>query len=152
MRYTYILTILAAIIFTGTASAASPSTSALIAAINDLSARVSKLEGNIVAADLVGTYTLNQFQTELGGVTTSERVAVYTGGGTVTLATDGSLTISGNRELGHQLNLAAGNLVAIDRLQVSDIVTGWAYVGGKVEVSGLSLSFAVANGGRLLVN
>ena len=77
---------------------------ALVNAINSVSARVANLEGEITSSDLVGTYALHQFQTELGGGS-SERVEVYTGGGTVTLAADGTGTISGNTELGHNLNL-----------------------------------------------
>lgn len=120
---------------------------ALVTAINGLGARVSKLEGNIVSSDLVGTYTLKRFQSELGGGA-SERVAIYTSGGTVALATDGSVTLSGITELGHQLNLPSGTLTAINRPQPAGTAT-WSYSGGTVTAFGQS--FAVANGGRLLI-
>ena len=120
---------------------------ALVTAINAIGTRVAKLEGQITAADLVGTYTLHQLQTELGGGT-SERVAVYTGGGTVTLAANGTGTISGNIELGHQLNLPAGTLTPINRPQATSNFT-WTYAGGAISALGGSLS--VVAGGRLLV-
>ena len=112
MRTFAIATTFAALVLAGTASAqvSVPNTfaagtparaaevnanfQALVTAMNSLSTRVSKLEGNIVSSDLVGTYTVNQFQTELGASssTSAGRVAVYTGGGTVTFAVDGRPT------------------------------------------------------------
>lgn len=165
MRTFSIAATFAALVLTGTASAqvSVPNTfaagaparaadvnanfQALVTAINALTTRVSKLEGSIVSADLVGTYALNRFQSELGGGA-SQRVAVYTGDGTVTFAAGGGASISGNTELGHQLNLPSGTLTAINRPQASGTST-WSYAGGRVTV--LGVSFAVADGGRLLI-
>jgi hypothetical protein len=121
--------------------------SALVTGINSLYSRVSKLEGQITAADLVGSYTLNQFQTELGGGA-SARVAVYTGGGTITLASDSTGTISGNTEKGHQLNLPGLSLTGLNRPQAADAFS-WSYGSGTATIFGMNFS-AVA-GGRLLI-
>lgn len=168
MRTFAIATTFAALVLAGTASAqvSVPNTfaagtparaaevnanfQALVTAMNSLSTRVSKLEGNIVSSDLVGTYTVNQFQTELGASssTSAGRVAVYTGGGTVTFAVDGSATWSGQTELGHQLNLPSLTLTAINNPQATSTTT-WSYSGGKVTFFGTT--FTVVSGGRLLI-
>jgi hypothetical protein len=124
---------------------------ALVTAVNTLSSRVSKLEGQITSADLVGTYAVNQFQSELGGGA-SGRVAVYTGGGTVTFAAGGTGTVSGNTELGHQLNLPGGTLTAINRPQ-ADFSINWSFSNGTVTVTFTqgSNTFSVVAGGRLLI-
>lgn len=121
---------------------------ALVTGINALSSRVSKLEGQITSSDLVGTYAINQFQSELGGGA-SQRVAVYTGGGTATFAANGTGTISGNTELGHQLNLPTGTLAAINRPQASESFT-WSLSTGTV--TALGSTFSVVAGGRLLIH
>lgn len=130
---------------------------ALVTGINALSSRVSKLEGQITSSDLVGTYTINQFQSELGGGA-SVRVAVYTGGGTVTFAADGTGTLSGNSTLGHQLNLPAGTLTAFNSPQLTTQSLSWSLTNGTVIASFTygavtkSFTFSVVAGGRLLVN
>lgn len=121
---------------------------ALVTGINALSSRVSKLEGQITSSDLVGTYAVNQFQSELGGGA-SERVAIYTGGGTVTLAVNGTGTLSGNTELGHQLNLLGGTLTAINRPQTTAASFSWSLTNGTV--AALGGTFSIVAGGRLLV-
>ena len=120
---------------------------ALVTAINSLGTRVSKLEGQIASADLVGTYAINRFQSELGGGA-SERVAMYTAEGTATLAADGTGTATGNTELGHQLNLPGGTLSAINRPQAPGSFT-WSFSGGRV--TALGATFSVVAGGRLLI-
>lgn len=120
---------------------------ALVSGINAIGSRVSKLEGQITSADLAGTYAINQFQTELGGGA-SQRVAVYTGGGTASFAANGTGTISGNTELGHQLNLPAGTLNALNRPQAANSFT-WSLSAGTV--TALGGTFSVVSGGRLLI-
>lgn len=118
---------------------------ALVTEINALSSRVTKLEGQVTSSDLVGTYTINQFQSELGD---GGHVAAYTGGGTVTLAADGTGTISGNTELGYQLSVPGGSLTAIDRPQATESFS-WSLTDGTLTAFGGT--FSVAVGGRLLV-
>ena len=89
---------------------------ALATAVNGLNARVQKLEGAITAADLVGTYAVNQFQIEIGS-NPGARVAAYTGKGTLTLAANGTAFIKGNTETGSQLNLPALSRSTINRPQ-----------------------------------
>ena len=118
---------------------------ALVNGINALGSRVSKLEGQIVASDLVGTYSVNQFQSELGA---GSRVATYTGGGTATFAANGTGTISGNTELGHQLNLPGGTLAPINRPQAPSNFT-WNLSSGTL--TALGATFSVVAGGQLLI-
>lgn len=120
---------------------------ALTTALNGLTTRVAKLEGQITANDLVGTYAVSQFQTELGGAPAA-RVAVYTGGGSVTLAANGTGSLIGNVELGHQLNLLGATLAAINRPQPPDALA-WSYSGGTLNIDGGV--FYVVAGGRLLI-
>ena len=167
MRFLVLAGTFAAIIFSGSASAqvtvpytftaGAPARAAevnadfqaLVTAINGLGTRVSKLEGNLVAADFVGTYTLNRFQTELGGGA-SAYVAVYTAGGTITLAADGTATTTGTGEQGHQLNVVTRALTPFNTPPDTGSVT-WSYSGGRVTVPTYGISFAVADGGRLLI-
>src|SRR2546423_11112564 len=63
-----------------------PTVQSLASDLAALTERVAKLEGQIVAADLVGTYALNGFQIELsGGAGRPAQVASYVFAGTVTL-------------------------------------------------------------------
>ena len=120
----------------------------LVNAINDLSSRVSRLEGQVTVADLAGTYAIHQFQTELGGGT-SQRVAVYTSnGGTATLAPDGTGAVSTIAVQGYQLNLPAGSRIPRSSTDPSGTLT-WSLSGGKVNLFGDK--FSIADGGRLLI-
>lgn len=124
---------------------------AIATAINALMARASKLEGNIVAADLAGTYALNGLQNEIGGAnTTGAHVGASTFYGIVTLTSDGNATFS-NARAGTQVNLgsmpfqsqpAAGNGPTSGVFQ-------WTYANGVL--SALGGSFSVAAGGRLMI-
>ena len=122
---------------------------ALVTAVNSLTARVGKLEGQVTAADLAGTYSLHQFQTELGGGV-AQRVATYTSNGTatVTLAANGAVTISSVTSQGHQLNLPGGTLTAINANEPAGNST-WALVSGRVTL--LGNEFSISDGGRLLI-
>lgn len=120
---------------------------ALATAVNNLNARVQKLEGTIVATDLVGTYAVNRFQSELGGGN-GARMSMYTGRGTVTLAAGGTGTIKGNTESGHLLSLSSLQLSAINNPAESQSIK-WSYANGVVTLFGMP--FNVVAGGRLLV-
>ena len=119
-------------------------------AINSLAARVAKTEGQIVATDLAGTYALSLFQSELGTGTNSGWVASYVSGGTLTLAANGTATLSGFVEIGSQVNFPSGTRLTINRPDSFSNLT-WSYTGGKVVVSSLA-SLSVADGGRLLIS
>lgn len=118
---------------------------ALVTAINGLNTRVSKLEGKITSADMIGTYVLHRLQTELG----TGRVAVYTSGPTtLKLEANGSALLSGSTEKGHQLNLPQNTLTAINRSDGSATIP-WSLTGSKLSFAGQE--FSVADGGRLLI-
>jgi len=120
---------------------------ALATAINGLAARVAKTEGQVVMADLVGTYALSRMQTEIG----VGRVANYISGGTLTMAANGTATLSGLTERGNQLNLVGtGSLITISRTDPAVNLT-WSYTGGKVVFDGVT-PLSVADGGRLLIS
>ena len=121
---------------------------ALVTAINSLGTRVSKLEGQIASSDLVGTYAINRFQSELGGVP-SQRVAMYTSEGTANFAADGTCTLLGTTERGHQLNLPGGALSAFNGAQTGSLPCTWTFSGGKITAIGGT--FSVVAGGRLLI-
>jgi len=75
-----------------------PNYQQLVAQVTDLRARVAKLEGNITAADMVGTYTIAGIQTRLqgGGANTLIGSAALTGSMTLNADGTGSMTISGD--------------------------------------------------------
>ncbi|WP_157263480.1 hypothetical protein [Azohydromonas aeria] len=120
---------------------------ALATAINGLNARVQKLEGTITAADLAGTYAVNQFQTEIGG-NPGARVAAYTGRGTLTLAANGTGTLKGNTEVGSQLNLPSLSRSTRNHPQPQESFK-WSYASGALTIWGMPAT--VVAGGRLLV-
>jgi hypothetical protein len=128
----------------------------LVAAIDSLKARVSKLEGQITAADLVGTYAVNGFQTEIfdgGSPGSCCHVSNYIYLGTATLAADGTLTGSLSGEIGTILHLAS---TPFSHAQINNpggsFGTTWNYSGGSLNVGGGFGNFAVVAGGRLLVH
>lgn len=136
---------------------------ALVTAINSLGTRVSKLEGLITAADLVGTYTVSGFQSQISlNQTVNGRTfadtQMYTLNGQITLAADGTGLYSGGADRGSKLTIidqpltTAGEsalaVTTFDRLNNAEQIT-WSLVGGKVVLFGFS--WAVADGGRLLI-
>src|SRR5437588_12907732 len=85
-----------------------PTIQSLASDLAALTERVAKLEGQIVAADLVGTYALNGFQIELsGGAGRPAQVASYVFAGTVTLNADGSVSFIAPPENGNTLAFTA---------------------------------------------
>jgi hypothetical protein len=134
----------------GGAQPASRELAELRARFAALSRRVAKLEGRLVAADLVGTYTLSVIQTELHG--DPARARTTTTAGTVTLAADGTGSAS-QSELGVRLTQGVPWLVTpID--ESGDATFSWTYADGTVQFSaggGDSGSMSVAAGGRLLI-
>ena len=112
-----------------------------------LSRRVAKLEGHLVAADLVGTYNVWDIATELIGGSPAQ-VITQTTAGTITLAADGTGTAS-LRTLG--VNLTQGSpwsLVPVDSSGGGTFT--WTYTDGTIQISDSS-SVSVAAGGRVLI-
>jgi len=127
---------------------------ALATAIDALASRVAKFEGQLATSDLVGTYAISGFQTELVPGDLPE-VSSYRFQGTVTLANDGSGTFAGT-ELGHQLTLlfsAASDSTVTRRDTAETVPFTWSFAAGAVTftVGENPLSGGVASGGRLLV-
>jgi hypothetical protein len=124
----------------------------LLAAVNGLSARVSKLEGNITVADLAGNYWFDGFQTELG----SHYVANYVYHGTATLTmtapTGGEITLS-SPETGTQLNFGSPFTIGpFSGAGGGSYSVPWNFTGGTVNIGdATSGGLAVVAGGRLLV-
>jgi hypothetical protein len=117
-----------------------------------LTARVAKLEGQIVAADLVGTYALRGIQLELsGGPGNPAQVSSYVLVGTVTLNTDGTVSISASPANGNTLSFTTPPSVSV--FQGSGNGGGsttWTYDNGSVTVFG-GVPLSVAAGGRVLI-
>lgn len=143
---------------------------ALAATIGALAGRVSKLEGQIVSADVAGTYSLMGFQTGLIPDPVSGVVEGISLSGTVTLANVGTFTQT-TTENGHDLTWSTKTKIVRDAGSVivdvitdvgtvrqpfnkSDTTTGtWSLSGNIVTLTfgGSSVKFAGAAGGRILV-
>jgi len=119
---------------------------ALVNAINGLTARVAKLEGQITAADLEGSYTLEGLQI---GLITNDKVETISYTGTLILAANRtySLTVVGN---GFDLPIPG------TRVQHQDIGTlsgAWSLTANSVALTGdVTAQLVHAAGGRVLVN
>jgi hypothetical protein len=79
---------------------------------SDLTARVAKLEGQIVAADLVGTYALHGIQVELSGSGNSAQVSSYVYVGTAVLVADGTASLTTVAASGNTLSIGSASSVS----------------------------------------
>lgn len=119
----------------------------LRAQVAALSGRVAKLEGRIEAADLAGTYSLWDIQTELIGGDPAQ-VRTETTAGTATLAADGTGSAR-LRALG--TGLIQGSPWSLAPVDASSEETfTWTYADGTIHVSD-GASLTVAAGGRVLI-
>lgn len=112
-----------------------------------LSDRLDKLEGNTtVAADLVGTYIVNDLQSELhGDGTSSGEVDSYQhGGGKVVFNADGTGSFNAP-ESGYGLNAGTQTIWS----KSTSLSGSWSYANGSV--SFLGGNFTVVPGGKLLI-
>jgi hypothetical protein len=131
-----------------------PTLQSLASDLAALTARVAKLEGQIVAADLVGTYAIHGIQNEMsapGSPGGSTQISSYVFLGTVALAADGTGSLNGT-ESGNTLFL--GPQSSVQPFQGSDSpppTIDWTYADGTVTALGGSLSLSVTAGGRVLV-
>ena len=133
--------------------AQSPTIESLASDLAALTTRIAKLEGQIVAADLVGTYALRGFQIELsGGAGRPAQVSSYVFTATVTLNADGTVSFIATPENGNSLSLTTPPSVSIFQGNGGGSGTStWAYVNGSVTVEGGTPPLSVAAGGRVLV-
>ena len=123
-------------------------------AIDSLSERVSKLEGNITAADLVGTYRISGKQTELHGGAGSTAVASYVFQGTIQLAANGTFTITPTLpDSGNTLRLYTSPPSVVDFVGAGGGDAGtWSYSNGAVTIGGVGGPVLdVAAAGKVLV-
>ena len=117
-----------------------------------LTARVAKLQGQITAADLAGTYALNAIQMELGGGSPA-RVSSYVFVGTAILSADGTGTFMSSGEKGNTLSISPNSSVSPFMSPNSAGGTSsftWTYANGVLTSAGIP-SLAVAVGGRILI-
>jgi len=127
-----------------------PTIESLASDLAALTARVAKLEGQIVAADLVGTYALRGIQVELSGGS-STQVSSYVYLGTAVLAADGTATLTGT-ESGNTLLFGSSSSVSpFMGSGGGTFTTTWTYADGTVTTLGGALPLAVAAGGRILI-
>ena len=122
-----------------------------------LQARVAKLEGNIVAADLAGTYSVTLFGTNMNGARAvpprAATINTIAGRGTLTLNADGTGTIASLACEGSEMVVATGAMHGVDCSEPDSEVT-WTYAEGVATVTflgdGDQLPFNVSLGGRYL--
>ena len=139
--------------------AQSPTIESLASDLAALTARVAKLEGQIVAADLVGVYSVHGIQNELSASNSpggSTQVSSYVYLGTLALTGDGNASLSLTQESGNTLFLGSPSSVKPFQGSNSPPFTftfPWTYADGALTgpVGDSSLSLSVAVGGRLLV-
>jgi hypothetical protein len=130
----------------------------LVTQIADLQARVARLEGNITAADLVGTYTVLVMDTNMDGVNAGGQnatITTRTTRGTITLNADGTGSASGGSCEGSRLTLSTGALVGVDCSEGESGNVTWTYANGVATITflddGDQIPLDVALGGRLLI-
>lgn len=129
---------------------------ALATAINNLTTRVNKLEGQLVAGDLAGTYSNFVF----GVLATpqpsnSARVESYNSRGTLILSANGTFSMSGTIN-GYSLTWnMTGGTVSGQTEAIPDNRSGtWSLSGNTLTLSssgGGTASLAVTAGGRLFI-
>src|SRR3954471_16058704 len=115
-----------------------PTVQSLASDLAALTARLAKLEGQIVAADLVGSYTLTGFQIELsGGAGRAPQVASYVFAGTFTLNADGAASFIALSENGNTLAITVPPSVSIFKGNGGGSGNGtWTYANGSITFDG----------------
>lgn len=182
MRKTFIALTLAAIATAASAQVTVPNTfvagapakaadvnanfQALATAINSLNTRVGKLEGGtITSSDLVGSYSMNAIQTELGGadinaggINPGRYVSTYVAKGTISFAADGTGKVKGYVETGHTVPFhEGGGTRTIHSVSDPELNFSWSYVNGVLSAKDsngnvmINGSATVALGGKLII-
>jgi hypothetical protein len=125
-----------------------------------LEARVAKLEGNIAAADLAGTYSLIVFNTSMtafhsGAPAIPATISTGALRTTLTLNANGTGTVGAQQCEGSTLTQGTWAMNGTDCSDAGGSVT-WTYAAGIVTVNfpadNEQIPFNVGVGGRLLVN
>ena len=129
---------------------APPSYPQLAKMVADLSARVAKLEGNITADDLVGTYSVHAIDSQVssaGGGQVTPQVST----GVVTLNGDGTGMLTGIACGGYSLALTSGS-VSPTGCNLTYPFT-WTYANGTLTETifgAFQVPFSVGVGGRVM--
>jgi hypothetical protein len=132
--------------------AQSPTVESLASDLAALTARVAKLEGQIVAADLVGTYAIHGIQNELSASGGPAQISSYVFLGTVTLAADGTASLNFTQQNGNTLVLGLqSSVLPFQGSGNPPTNIDWTYADGAVTILGGSVSLSVTAGGRVLV-
>ena len=129
----------------------------LASQVADLQARLAKLEGNIVAADLAGTYAMLVMDTTLHGVNLDgQNASITTRSTTATITLNADFTASGAGGFcqGSRLFVSTGAMVGLscDEEEIGSIT--WTYANGVATITfsdGDQIPLNVALGGRLLI-
>jgi hypothetical protein len=124
-----------------------------------LQARVAKLEGNITASDLAGTYFTLVMDTVMTGFTANPfhnaTIETSTTRASVTLNADGTGFVSGGSCEGSRLTQGAWGMSAVNCADSGPTGLTWAYANGVVTITfqnnGDQIPFSVGLGGRLLM-
>lgn len=134
---------------------------ALTAQVTTLQGQVAKLEGNIVASDLAGTYSLTGLETTMRALHAGppiENATIDTAAyrGTLTLNADGTGKMSAFTCEGSRLTQGTWAMHGFDCGEpgaTGDVT--WTYANGVITITflddGDELPFNVALGGRLLI-
>jgi hypothetical protein len=119
-----------------------------------LTARVAKLEGDIVASDLAGTYNFIVLDTSMNAVVTPATISTSAIRATLTLNADGTGFGSAGTCEGSTLTLA-GTMTGLFGCGGSLPNVTWTYANGVITITfldeGEQIPFSVALGGRLLI-
>jgi hypothetical protein len=130
----------------------------LTARVTTLQGQVDKLEGNIVASDLAGTYNITGLSTTMSAFhpgTPPIPATINTSAfrATLTLNADGTGVTSAFTGEGSTLTLT-GAMTGVGGNEPADTVT-WTYANGVITITfqqdGDEIPFTVALGGRLLI-
>ena len=135
----------------------------LSAKLNALTARVAKLEGNIVAADLAGTYAVTVIATnmtalQVGPPVVNATISTSATRANLTLNADGTgNTFAGNAFSGCEGSTLTQGTWAMSGFDCSGPATDvtWTYADGVITITflddGDEIPFNVGVGGRLLI-
>jgi|SRR5690348_5082636 len=136
-----------------------PNAQDLVAQLADLQARVAKLEGNIGASDLAGTYAVTGLSTTMtalhvGPPVVNATINTSALAATLTVNPDGTGTVSSTMCEGSTLIQGTWSMRGLDCREPASAFT-WQYANGVITISftdtNEDLPFSVALGGRFLI-